>query len=129
MDSVLVDADVFSFILKRDTRAALYRRHIDGKRRTLCFMTLAELHRWVIERNWGVKRVAELREKLKQYVILHSDDEIAKRYAAVRNIKGYPVNLGDAWIAATALRHGLPLVTHNRKHFERIPGLAVVSEA
>ena len=92
-------------------------------------MTLAELHRWVIERNWGAKKVADLRDKLKQYVILHSDDETAEQYATVRNIKGYPVNLGDAWIAATALRHGLPLVTHNRKHFERIPGLVVVSEA
>ena len=37
--------------------------------------------------------------------------------------------LKDAWIAATALRHGLPLVTHNRRHFESIPALRVISES
>ena len=50
-------------------------------------------------------------------------------YAGVRAIKGHPINAGDAWIAATALRHDLPLVTHNRSDFEHIPGLAVISEA
>jgi predicted nucleic acid-binding protein len=29
----------------------------------------------------------------------------------------------DAWIAANALRHDIPLLTHNRKHYEH-PGLA-----
>lgn len=29
----------------------------------------------------------------------------------------------DLLIAATALHHDLTLVTRNRKHFERIPGL------
>ena len=34
-----------------------------------------------------------------------------------------------SWIAATALRHGIPIVTHNRQHFEGISGLTVISEA
>jgi predicted nucleic acid-binding protein len=129
MDTVLLDTDVFSYLLKNDTRAALYRPHIDGRRLALSFMTLAELHSWAVERSWGAKRLEQLRERLKSYVILHSDDEIAERYGSIRNIKGFPVNQGDAWIAATALRFGIPLVTHNRRHFERIPGLTVVSEA
>lgn len=129
MDTVLVDTDVFSFLLKRDTRAALYRPHLDGKRVALCFMTVAELHRWAVERSWGGKRVGVLRDKLRAYVVLHSDDETVERYAAVRNVKGYPVNVGDAWIAAAALRFGVPLVTHNRRHFEGVPGLTVISEA
>jgi tRNA(fMet)-specific endonuclease VapC len=45
------------------------------------------------------------------------------------SLRGRPIGHGDAWVAAVALRHGMPLVTHNRKHFEGIPGLAVVSEA
>ena len=101
---------------------------LDGKRLALSFMTLAELFRWSIERNWGAPRVDALRAKLRAYVVLHSDDETAEHYAAIRNVKGYPVNVGDAWVAAGALRHGIPLVTHNRKHFEGIPGLRVISE-
>jgi predicted nucleic acid-binding protein len=34
----------------------------------------------------------------------------------------------DAWIAATARRHGCPLVTHNGDEFLDIPGLEVISE-
>ena len=40
-----------------------------------------------------------------------------------------PIEPGDAWVAATALRHSLPLVTHNRRHFEHIPGIQSISEA
>jgi hypothetical protein len=35
----------------------------------------------------------------------------------------------DMWIAASAVRHNVPLVSHNRDHFEGIPGLVLISEA
>lgn len=38
---------------------------------------------------------------------------------------GSPVGVEDAQIAATALVHGLTVVTGNAKHFRRIAGLAV----
>lgn len=31
------------------------------------------------------------------------------------------------WIAATALAHGMSLATGNARHFDRVPGLAVVA--
>jgi tRNA(fMet)-specific endonuclease VapC len=33
----------------------------------------------------------------------------------------------DLWIAATALAHGMPIATGNTRHFERVPGLSVIS--
>jgi predicted nucleic acid-binding protein len=129
VDTVLLDTNVFSYILKNDTRAQLYRKHLDRKRPALCFMTLAELFQWAREKNWGPRRVDDLKQRLSAYVILHSDEQTAWEYAGVRATKGRPINPGDAWIAAAALRHALPLVTHNRKDFEHIPGLVVISEA
>lgn len=38
---------------------------------------------------------------------------------------GRPIGPEDIQIAATALRHGLILVTRNTRHFERVPDLAV----
>jgi tRNA(fMet)-specific endonuclease VapC len=43
---------------------------------------------------------------------------------------GRRIKVGDSWIAATAMLYGLPLVTHNRKHFEVLePALEVISES
>jgi predicted nucleic acid-binding protein len=42
--------------------------------------------------------------------------------------KGHPIAYADAWIAATAMAYKAPLITHNRKHFESVSGLKVISE-
>ncbi len=52
MDRVVVDTDVVSFLFKRDTRAELYRPHLDGKEQIISFQTLAELLRWTLVRSW-----------------------------------------------------------------------------
>jgi len=43
MRSLLIDTDVVSFLFKRDTRAELYRAHLDDALQLISFMTLAEL--------------------------------------------------------------------------------------
>ena len=42
-----------------------------------------------------------------------------------RHAMGNGLQLGDALIAATALEHGLPLLTANLKHFRSVEGLSV----
>lgn len=39
---------------------------------------------------------------------------------------GNLIGANDLWIAATALRHALPVVTRNTSDFERVEGLRVV---
>ena len=41
--------------------------------------------------------------------------------------RGTPVGQHDLWIAATALTHGLGVVTGNVEEFARVPGLRVVA--
>ncbi|HXU33997.1 MAG TPA: type II toxin-antitoxin system VapC family toxin [Thermoanaerobaculia bacterium] len=57
------------------------------------------------------------------------DDETGRRYAeirkALRNI-GKPIPENDIWIAATALRYGLTLVTRDG-HFKEVSGLPFVA--
>lgn len=60
--------------------------------------------------------------------VLVVDVEVATRYGELRAaLEGSGASLPDLdlLVAATALRHGLELVTGNLRHFERIPGLAV----
>ena len=126
--AVLVDTDVFSFLYKRDTRAVAYDRHLAGTSPRLAFATVAELHRWAIVRGWGRARVDALRNAIAKYAVLHSDDATTLTWARVTSVSGRPMGPADAWVAAVAIRHGLPLVTHNRKHFDGITGLTVLSE-
>ena len=129
---VIVDTDVVSFLFKGDTRAQLYRPHLQGKALALSFMTVAELYQWAYIRNWGKRRLTRLEEQLRAYVIVPYDNDLCKQWATIcvgRQRLGRPVSVQDAWIAATALRHGCPLVTHNRDDFANITGLTVISEA
>jgi tRNA(fMet)-specific endonuclease VapC len=133
MDAVLLDTDVFSYLNKQgDSRADLYRPHITGKTIALSFVTVGELYTWTVTRQWSSKRIAELEQRLKAAVIVPYDLELCKVYARLRaalQAKGAGVAANDLWIASCAIRHSLPLITHNHKHFAAIPGLRVISES
>lgn len=49
------------------------------------------------------------------------DSSIAERAGELKRTRQVPTP--DALIAATALEHGLPLMTRNERHFGRVPGL------
>ena len=56
-------------------------------------------------------------------VVLPVDAETSERYAAILSslrTAGTPVPTNDVWIAATAMQHGLSVVTTDR-HFANIP--------
>ena len=129
---VIVDTDVVSFLFKGDTRAEAYREHLQGKTLAISFMTVAELYQWAYVRDWGGRKLAQLEERLRSYVIVAYDNELCKQWAKIcveRQRLGRPISVQDAWIAATALRHGSPVVTHNGEDFADIAELMVISEA
>lgn len=62
---------------------------------------------------------------LSSVTILPFDVEEAERAAQIRAVlksKGRPIGAYDVLIAATALQHGLLMVTANRREFERFAG-------
>lgn len=128
---VVVDTEVLSFVFKGDTREVLYRPHLSGRVAIISFMTIAELRQWTRIKNWGSVRRRELERFLQRFVIFHSNDSLCNVWAdvahrAFRN--GSPIDSADAWIAATALLHDIPLITHNRRHYTGVVGLTVISE-
>lgn len=131
MDAVLLDTDVFSYLLKSgDRRGDAYRPHVKGKTVAVSFVTVGELFYGAEKKKWSAKTLSHLREKLKAVVVVPYDEELCHTYARIRAAlpNGVVVAANDLWIAATAIRHSIPLITNNRKHFERIDGLKLISE-
>jgi tRNA(fMet)-specific endonuclease VapC len=118
---------VISYLLKDYSLAPAYLELLRGHLLGVSFMTVAELYRWTLERNWGERRVAALREHLLDYTVLSYDDVLSWEWARIKTRRGRPIEDGDAWIAATAVRYGSPLVTHNPRHFVNIDRLEIVT--
>lgn len=130
MSIVLVDTNIISFLFKGDTRAQDYAAILTGQRLAVSFMTVAELFEWTKVRRWGPSRVRQLEDAMTKYLVLPSDAQTCRYWGEIRargRFQGKTVAPQDAWIAATALRHQLPLVTHNPSDFRDIHGLSVRS--
>ena len=127
---VLVDTDVFSFIFKGGPRAERYRPHVEGNLAALSFQTVAELYQGTLQADWGERRRNQLREEIQRYVVIPFNMEMAEHWARLRSSRraaGREVDAADAWIAATALWAQCPVITHNRRDFEGIAGLEVIT--
>ncbi len=128
---IIIDTNILSYQMKHRPEAELYLKHLQGKLISITFITVGELCYWAEKSNWGEKKCLQLETTIKNFVVIPYDYEVAKLYgqvAAERERKGSPISQNDAWIAACALRHTVPLVTHNAKDFKDIDGLEVISE-
>lgn len=64
------------------------------------------------------------------YPILPWSGDVSWQYGEIYRAlaaKGQLIGANDMWIAATALVHGMGVVTNNEDEFGRVPGLTVVS--
>ncbi len=66
-----------------------------------------------------------LQRTLDQIDELSVDRVIAESAGRIR--RKTRIDVPDALIAATAIEHGMPVMTRNRRHFERVEGLTVRS--
>jgi len=91
-------------------------------------ITWAELHSWAAQPTAPQSRLTALLDLASDVDILPVDREVAELFGQLRialRQAGGPVPELDAIIAATALTHGLILVTNNTKDFLRIPSLVL----
>lgn len=128
---IILDTNIVSYLMKGRNLAQVYSRHIQGKLLSISFITVGEMYYGAEKGNWGEKKRLKLEMVLRNFLVIPYDHEIARCYgkvAAERKRNGNPISLHDAWIAACAVRHSVPLVTHNQKDFMGISGLFVITE-
>ena len=129
---MMLDTNIVSYIMRGSREAMMYLPLLQDKVLCVSFITVGELYFWAEKKRWGYQKRLQLENVLKKYVVIPYDFRIAKCYAKVRaerERKGLPISCADAWIAASAVRHDVPIVTHNVRDFRNISNLHVISEA
>lgn len=125
----LLDTNVLSEVIRKDpNRGVLHRlNEIAARDVVTSAVCVAELRHGAARVAHGAllwQRIA--REILSRVYILPMGEAEAVRAGdllATLEARGEPIGIEDVWIGATALEHGLRVVTRNLKHFQRIPGL------
>ncbi|MGH2853457.1 MAG: type II toxin-antitoxin system VapC family toxin [Solirubrobacteraceae bacterium] len=108
MSKVLLDTDVLIDHLRG-------RRHLDTGNTAVSVVTRTELFAGDERQEDAIDALLEDCEEV------DVDPPIARRAGRVKRQTG--LQIADALIAATALERKLPLMTRNKRHFDRVAGL------
>lgn len=130
-DAVVVDTDVISYVFRGDSRADAFRPYLESSVLILSFMAIADLDQWTIVHRWGENRRQRLDELIARCAVQLVDRDLCRVWAevsAAARRNGRPVQPADAWIAATARRFEIPLVTINHADYLGIPELRLLPE-
>ncbi|HLX60144.1 MAG TPA: PIN domain-containing protein [Planctomycetota bacterium] len=128
-DGSVVDTNIISYVCKKHSIGERYAPYLSDKIWYISFITLAELQFGAKKDKWGIKKLKKLEERLAQTRMLPFHDKIIAEYVRIRvhlESIGRPLQFEDLWIAASACAYDLPLVSHNRKDFQNIPGLKLI---
>jgi toxin FitB len=116
---IVLDTDVASNSL-RDRLTDPLRSRLAGHSLLITFVTIGELTKWTVLRDWGPRRLADLARWRQHVALIPFDEAIAIKWGELQanaQLRGRPRPVNDGWIAACCLVHGLPLATFNTKDF------------
>lgn len=123
----LLDTDTISFALRGQGGVGEVLRRRSPSEVCTSSVVAGELELGVVRRG-SRKLRREIDALYSGLEVIPYDLEAARRYgrlAAALLDDGVAIGVEDTMIAAHALSRGLILVTHNRKHFDRVRGLRV----
>lgn len=124
----MLDTNIVSYYLRRSSPALEERMNEGLKRRNMAIsaITRAELRFGQMGLPAQDRRRPLIDSFLLQLPSMEWSSDAADRYGALKHTlktQGTPIGDLDTQIAAHALAEKLILVTHNTRHFEKIPGL------
>lgn len=132
--AVVVDTMAISALLsatRNPVLAAAYRTVIGSDRVVVSFATVTELRYGALRAGWGELRRRALERDLAKFVVVQPDDQLMYRCAELRSScarighgLGQKIHEADRWIAATALRMRIDVVSDDAV-FHGVPGLTV----
>jgi tRNA(fMet)-specific endonuclease VapC len=127
----LVDSDVLAVYLKGRQEAVDLLQQLFPDGLAISAISFGEIAEGIYYGRDPKQHAAAFQQLVRGLRVLPVNRQVAARFAQLRGElrkQGQLIPDADLLIAATALRHNLILVTRNRKHFERIPGLTLYEE-
>jgi tRNA(fMet)-specific endonuclease VapC len=122
-------------VLDSDHCVALLRGRLDLRVRVapseelaLAAISVGELTHGAFKSARTADNLAKMDVLLAAVAILPYNEEAARRFGRTKadlERAGMRLSDLDLQIASIVLEYDVPLVTHNRRHFERVPGLAI----
>jgi tRNA(fMet)-specific endonuclease VapC len=132
---VVVDTMVISWLFddRPNPLADRYRVLIGSSAVLLAFHTVMELRYGAMRAGWGDLRRRRLERRIAELTVIQPDDKMISVCANLRvrckqsgHALGDKLHDGDRWIAAAAMRLGVPLVSHDGL-FKKVPGLELIT--
>ena len=132
--SYLIDTNVLSELRRKQPNSAVvaWVQARPASTLYLSVLTLGELRKGIATLGEGAKQQALndwLQVELPQFFtgrVLQIDTAVADRWGSLMAQAGRPMPAIDSLLAATALVHGLQMVTRNQKDFD-YPGLQTIN--
>ncbi len=120
---ILVDTDVLIWYLRGNEKAYRTIEHLEGF--SVSVVTYMEL----VQGMRNKKELNYLRQAIQAWncEILYITEEISAKamFTVEQHFLSHSFQLADALIGATAITHGLPLLTGNDKHYKIMKGLII----
>ena len=126
----LVDTDWIMFHFRGNTQVARRIEELTPDGIGLSIVSMGELYEGVYRASDPSGSESTLRLILSEIDVVQIDDEVCRIFGQQRGmLRANNALIGDTdlWIGATALRHDLTLLTNNKRHFERMQGLSIIS--
>jgi len=124
---ILVDPDVIiDFFAGAQPSAAVFTRLLEDNEALLSSLSVFEIRAGIT----GKKRLRQIEELLAIVPVLDFDRRQARTAAEIYTTlkhRGTLVGNQDIFLAAAAIEAGVPILTRNVGHFERIPGIEVAT--
>jgi predicted nucleic acid-binding protein len=120
---VVVDTSIFiDYLRAKDKRNTVLFRVPDNQRIYISSVTLYELLMGATDR----QKIKDVHLLTDDTIILPFDEEVSIRASEIYHDlrkSNTMIEFRDIFIASTCLIHDLPIMTANKKHFQRIKGL------
>jgi tRNA(fMet)-specific endonuclease VapC len=126
-DMVCLDTDFLVAYLRKDSAARDKLKELESAQEPLhtTVINAFELYKGAFKAKDSKAELARVDALLDAFFILALDRDSARAAGASSYDRSNPVGESDLLIASIALANKQKLITRNKKHFERVPGLDI----